>query len=168
MTGHERLLEGVVESPPFTLAADHRGIETAIGVELDRAHPDQASAVVGRLHVRGVTYEPVRVLVDKHLVRRGRLLETHRRLHGLAGRVRAIRVHVHENLSCPDTHAQLERRIPLCDELIPRCGQPVAHLDRSARSPEGIVFVNDRDSEDRQHRTAHRSLDRGPMTLEDR
>ena len=93
---------------------------------------------------------------DVHLVRRRRLLEPRRDVHGVAGDETLARAR--DDLAGVDADARLhaERR------------QRVAHLVRGSQRAQRVVLVQHRHAEDGHHRVADELLDRAAVALDDR
>jgi hypothetical protein len=109
-----------------------------------------------RLHLDRVAGQPQRLLPDQDLAGLGSLLQPRRHVDRVPGRKTLLRACDH----LAGRHADAARDAEL--------GERVAHLHRRAHSPERVVLVDDRDSEDRHDGVADEFLHRAAVPLHHR
>ena len=154
------------------------------GVDVARVRPDHrrvknrpaATSATGRTSRRAGVRSPASRRRRRHEDPPGalvhetcpatRLLEPNRRLHRVTGSKRPITTRDDEHFPGSDTHAELERGAPACQELGSRDVSRRSRISTAARAAAARRPRGPPDPEHRGDRAAHRALDGGAVSLE--
>ena len=109
-------------------------------------------------------------LAQQDLVRRRRLLEALRNVDGVACReaLAAAQCVSRHDLARVHARPHRDRDSPVALELLVQPGKALAHLGSGPDRANGVVLVQDGDSEHGHHRVADELLDRALVRLDDR
>ena len=167
--GGERVLEDVL----LALPPHHRRLVAATG-RLLHGHqavgPERLRLALrrdrlDRLGLDRFLHEPVGLLADEHLARRGGLLEARGHVDRVAGREPLLGAG--DDLAGVDAHAQLQARAVVALELVVQLAEGAAQLVGGPDCPERVVLVHDRHAEDRHDRVADELLHGPAVALDD-
>jgi hypothetical protein len=111
----------------------------------------------------------MRAVADQHFARPSSLLQARRNVHRIAGHERSAAVattrHDHAAVYAD---AELDAEAALGRKLLIQAGDLVAQLNGGAHRAQRVIFVKQRNAEDRHDGVADELLDRATVALQDR